>query len=149
MATASDKMVVITDKSKRVETLGAFPLPVEVVQFGFRTTKRLISEMLAGQDVQGRKVTVRMAGDQPLVTDEGHHILDLHLEKIGDPHSLSASLAKIAGVVEDGLFLGVADAVVVGHGNGRLETQFAGRADWQVEDIDLQAEAALLAALAG
>lgn len=149
VATASDRMVVITDKSKRVGTLGAFPLPVEVVQFGFRTTQRLIAEMLSDQDVQGRRVTVRMAGDQPLVTDEGHHILDLHLEKIGDPHSLTASLAKIAGVVEDGLFLGIADAVVVGHGDGRLETQFAGRPDWQVEDIDLQAEAALLAALAG
>lgn len=149
VATASDKMVVITDKSKRVDTLGAFPLPVEVVQFGFRTTRRLITDLLADHEVQSREVTVRMAGDQPLVTDEGHHILDLHLQKIADPARLSAGLATIAGVVEHGLFLGIADAVVVGHGDGRLETQRANSADWQVEQIDLQAEAALLADLAG
>ncbi len=149
VATASDKMVVITDKSKRVAHLGAFPLPVEVVRFGFQTTQRLVERMLIDHDVAQRAVSVRMAGDHPLVTDEGHYILDLHLEKIADPHMLSAGLASIAGVVENGLFLGVADAVVVGHGDGLLETQFADRDAWQTEEIDLEAEAALIAALAG
>lgn len=149
VATASDKMVVITDKSKRVDALGAFPLPVEVVRFGHQTTQRLIERMLDDHNVTGRQVSLRMAGDHPLVTDEGHYILDLHLEKIADPHKLSAGLSSIAGVVENGLFLGIADTVVVGHGSGLLETQFSDRAEWQVENVDMEAEAALIAALVG
>jgi len=77
VATASDQMVVIADAAKSVETLGNFPLPIEVVPFGWQTTKTLVEETLIGMDVLGRKVTLRMNGEAPFYTDEGNHILDL------------------------------------------------------------------------
>ena len=123
VATASDQMIVITDASKRVETLGAFPLPVEVIPFGIKATKSLVEETLDSMDVLGREVTVRMKGDAPFVTDEGNHILDLHLKRIGNPRQLSLVLNQIPGVVENGLFIDICDAVVVGYGDGRVEIQ--------------------------
>lgn len=123
VATASDRMVVIADISKQVETLGAFPLPVEVVPFGWQTTKTLIEEALIGLDVLGRSTTLRMNGDVPFVTDEGHHIVDLHLNRIGQPRQLSLVLNQIPGVVENGLFIDICDAVVIGYGDGRVEVR--------------------------
>ncbi|MGG7645706.1 ribose-5-phosphate isomerase RpiA [Rhodovulum sp. YNF3179] len=121
VAAASDRMVVITDTSKEVETLGAFPLPVEVIPFGWETTRALIEETLGTVDVDGRDVVLRMAGDAPFVTDEGNRILDLHLKRIGDPRQLSLALNQIPGVVENGLFIDICDAVVIGHGDGMVE----------------------------
>lgn len=121
VATASDRMVVIADVTKQVEQLGAFPLPVEVVPFGWQTTKALIEEMLAGLDVMGQTGTLRMNGDAPYVTDEGNHIIDLHLQRIGNPRQLSLVLNQIPGVVENGLFIDICDVVVLGHGDGRVE----------------------------
>ena len=118
VATASDRMVVITDDSKLVATLGAFPLPVEVIPMGWKSTRAIIEEMLEQIDVSGREVTPRMDGAVPYRTDEGNHILDLHLERIGDPHRLSPLLNQVAGVVENGLFLGIADQVMVGYESG-------------------------------
>lgn len=120
VATASDRMVVIADASKKVDTLGAFPLPVEVIPFGMRTTQALIEETLVGMDVLGRDVVLRQAGDAPFVTDEGNHIFDLHLKRIGNPRQLSLMLNQIPGVVENGLFLDICDTVVVGYGDGRV-----------------------------
>ena len=121
VATASDRMVVIADAAKEVETLGAFPLPVEVVRFGWRTTMALIGELLVGLDVMGRETALRMHGDAPLVTDEGHHIIDLYLGRIGNPRQLALVLNQIPGVVETGLFIDICDAVVIGHADGRVE----------------------------
>lgn len=121
LATASERMVVIADASKRVETLGAFPLPIEVIPFGWQTTKALIEETLIGMDVLGRTTSLRMNGDAPFHTDEGNHILDLHLNRIGDPRHLSMIINQIPGVVENGLFLDICDAIVVGYGDGRVE----------------------------
>lgn len=118
VAAASDRMVVIADATKEVETLGAFPLPVEVLKFGWKATERLILEALAGLDVGGRVISLRMAGDQPFVTDEGNYILDLHLKRIGNAHETSLLLNQIPGVVENGLFLDMADAVIIGHPDG-------------------------------
>ena len=123
VATASDRMIVIADASKKVDTLGAFPLPVEVVPFGFRTTQALIEEMLIGMDVLGRTVTQRMAGDAPFVSDEGNFILDLHLKRIGEPRRLSLMLNQIPGVVENGLFIDTCDMVIVGHADGRVSVR--------------------------
>lgn len=123
VATASDRVVVIADAAKRVETLGAFPLPVEVVPFGWQTTKALVEEALIGLDVLGRTTTLRMNGDMPYVTDEGHHILDLHLNRIGAPRQLSLVLNQIPGVVENGLFLDICDVLVTGMGDGRVEVR--------------------------
>jgi ribose 5-phosphate isomerase A len=121
VATASDQMVVIADPSKHVEHLGAFPLPVEVVPFGWQTTKALIEEMLVSLDVLGQTGSLRMNGEAPYMTDEGNHIIDLHLQSIGNPRQLSMVLNQVPGVVENGLFIDICDVVVIGHGDGRVE----------------------------
>jgi ribose 5-phosphate isomerase A len=129
VATASDQMICITDISKQVETLGAFPLPVEVIPMGWQTTKVLIEEMLIGVDVLGRTTSLRMNGDQPFRTDEGNLILDLHLTRIGNARQLSLVLNQIPGVVENGLFLDICDTVVVGFGDGRVEVRDIAKAE--------------------
>jgi ribose 5-phosphate isomerase A len=121
VATASDRMIVIADAAKEVSALGAFPLPVEVIPFGWQTTKALIEEMLVNVDVLSRQTTLRMNGEAPFVTDEGNFILDLHLGRIGNPRQLSMVLNQIPGVVENGLFIDICDIVVIGHGDGRVE----------------------------
>ncbi|WP_432447974.1 ribose-5-phosphate isomerase RpiA [Aliiroseovarius marinus] len=121
VATASDRMVVIADPSKAVEHLGAFPLPIEVIPFGWQTTKALVEEMLGAMDVLGTDATLRMNGQAAYVTDEGNHIIDLHVKRIGDPRKLSLVLNQIPGVVENGLFIDICDVVVIGHGDGRVE----------------------------
>ena len=121
VATGSDRMVVIADPSKEVQVLGAFPLSVEVVKFGWKTTEGLIAEMLADVDVDSRVITRRMAGDAPYITDEDHYILDLHLGRIGGPKALALMLNTVPGVVETGLFIDIADAVIVGRENGSAD----------------------------
>ena len=123
VATASDQMIVIADAAKSVARLGAFPLPVEVIPFGWQTTKALIEETLVSLDVLGRDVTLRMNGERGFVTDEGNHILDLHLGRIGNPRQLAMVLNQIPGVVENGLFIDICDIVVIGHGDGRVEVR--------------------------
>ncbi|MEX0350179.1 MAG: ribose-5-phosphate isomerase RpiA [Paracoccaceae bacterium] len=121
VATASDQMVVIADVGKEVEALGAFPLPVEVIPFGWQTTQGLIEEMLVSMDVLGRKSSLRMNGSAPFVTDEGNHILDLHLGRIGNARQMALSLNQVPGIVENGLFIDICDIVVIGYGDGRVE----------------------------
>ena len=123
VATASDQMIVIADVGKEVETLGAFPLPIEVIPFGWQTTRALVEEMLISMDVLGRDVTLRMNGDRPFITDEGNHILDLHLNRIGNARQLAMVLNQVPGVVENGLFIDICDIVIVGYGDGRVETR--------------------------
>ena len=125
VATASDRMVVIADASKEVGTLGAFPLPIEVVPFGWQTTKAILEESLISLDVLGREVAIRLNQDAPFVTDEGNFILDLHLKRIGNPRQFSLVVNQIPGVVENGLFLDICDIVVIGHGDGRVELRDA------------------------
>jgi ribose 5-phosphate isomerase A len=120
VATASDQMIVITDAAKEVTQLGAFPLPVEVVPFGWQTTKALIEETLVSLDVLNRDCTLRMNGARPLITDEANYIIDLHLKRIGNPRQLALVLNQIPGVVENGLFIDICDIVVIGHGDGRV-----------------------------
>ncbi|WP_424971322.1 ribose-5-phosphate isomerase RpiA [Dinoroseobacter sp. S76] len=121
VATASDQMIVITDSSKAVATLGAFPLPVEVIKFGWETTKTLIEETLINIDVAGRETRLRMDGDTPYITDEGNVIVDLDLQRIGNARQLSLVLNQLPGVVENGLFLDICDIVVIGKGDGSVE----------------------------
>ncbi|WP_109311727.1 ribose-5-phosphate isomerase RpiA [Ruegeria sp. AU67] len=121
VATASDQMIVIADAGKEVETLGAFPLPVEVIPFGWQTTRTLIQEALDTMDVLGTSAALRMNGEAPFVTDEGNHILDLHLQRIGNARQLALVLNQVPGVVENGLFIDICDRVVIGHGDGRVE----------------------------
>jgi ribose 5-phosphate isomerase A len=126
VACASDEMVVIADAAKEVETLGAFPLPVETVPFGWRTTQALLEEALVGLDVAGRETTLRMNGEVPYVTDEGNYILDLHCRRIGDARQLTMVLNQIPGVVENGLFVDICDLVIVGHADGTVSERRAG-----------------------
>lgn len=121
VACASERMVVIADASKHVATLGAFPLPIEVVPFGWETTKAIVERMLEDCDVGARRSALRLNRDEPFVTDGGHFILDLHLGRIGDPAALAAMLISIPGVIETGLFIGIADTAVIGHESGETE----------------------------
>ncbi|MEO0653666.1 MAG: ribose-5-phosphate isomerase RpiA [Pseudomonadota bacterium] len=121
VATASDQMIVIADLTKRVDTLGAFPLPVEVVPFGWQTTKALLEETLSSLDVLGDTSNLRMNGDAPYVTDEGNYILDLHLGRIGNARQFGIVINQIPGIVENGLFIDICDVAIVGHGDGRVD----------------------------
>jgi len=136
VATASDQMIVIADAGKEVGALGAFPLPVEVIPFGWQTTKALIEEMLVSIDVLGRSTSLRMNGDRPFVTDEGNHILDLHLGRIGNARQLAMVLNQVPGVVENGLFIDICDVVVVGYGDGRVETRDINQGTVETEKLD-------------
>lgn len=140
VAAASDMMVVVTDASKSVATLGAFPLPVEVVPFGWQTTKSLIEENLIGMDVDGRALSLRRIGDVPFRTDEGNVILDLHLERIGDAPQLAQMLNQIPGVVENGLFLDLCDVVVVGAADGTVEVRDMGTGAVTFEHVEFDRE---------
>ncbi|PJE32041.1 ribose-5-phosphate isomerase [Pseudooceanicola antarcticus] len=135
VATASDRMIVIADAAKEVEALGAFPLPIEVIPFGWQTSQALVEEMLISMDVLGRDTTLRMNGDAPYVTDEGNHILDLHLNRIGNARELALVMNQIPGVVENGLFIDICDTLVIGHGSGRVETRDIN--DGTIEDMRL------------
>ncbi len=123
VATASDQMIVIADAAKEVAALGAFPLPVEVIPFGWQTTKALIEEALVSLEVMGRTAGLRLNGSEPFRTDEGNYILDLDLKRIGSARQLSLVLNQIPGVVENGLFIDICDRVVVGHPDGRVEVR--------------------------
>ncbi len=118
VAAASRRFVVIADATKQVDALGAFDLPVEVVRFGWRTTAGHIARCLEGQQVGGRAWRLRDRGGAPMVTDEGHHILDLALGRIADPGALDRALRAIPGVVETGLFLGMASQAILGEPDG-------------------------------
>ncbi|MDZ4096628.1 MAG: ribose-5-phosphate isomerase RpiA, partial [Paracoccaceae bacterium] len=136
VATASDQMIVIADAAKSVAQLGAFPLPVEVVPFGWQTTKALIEETLVSMDVLNRDCSVRMNGDRHLITDEGNYIIDLHLKRIGNARQLAMVLNQIPGVVENGLFIDICDIVVVGHGDGRVTVRDINNGSVEDEQVE-------------
>jgi ribose 5-phosphate isomerase A len=125
VATASDRMIVIADAAKQVAQLGAFPLPVEIVAFGWQTTKALIEELLVDMEVLNRDCALRMSGDTPLLTDERNYIVDLRLDWIGNPRQMALALNQIPGVVENGLFLDICDTLVIGHPDGRVDVTHA------------------------
>jgi len=113
VAAASDRMIVIADETKWVQTLGRFPLPIEVIPFGLGATRRAIETVFAENGVSGQ-MDVRKAKDgHAFVTDGGHWIVDAHLGQIPDSPRLAAALNSIPGVVEHGLFIGLARAAVL------------------------------------
>jgi ribose 5-phosphate isomerase A len=119
VAAASKTMVVIADRSKQVETLGHFPLPVEVNVFGLGATTRLIEHACAAEGLSGPLVLRRdTAGGAPFRTDGGHLLIDCHLGAIPNPERLAEALVRIPGVVEHGLFIGLASAVIMADGSG-------------------------------
>jgi ribose 5-phosphate isomerase A len=112
VAAASARMIVVVDESKLVPHLGAGgTLPVEIVAFGWQTVLERIAR-------HGLAPTLRSADAEPFVTDGGNYIADCAIEVLSDPAMLDAQLAGIVGVVETGLFLGLASAVIVGRSTG-------------------------------
>ena len=120
VASASDRMIVIADAGKHVAQLGDFPLPVEVIRFGWQSTRDQIAELLEEFDVARREITLRLRDDVPFVTDEGNYILDLELGQIADPRHLALLLNQIPGTVENGLFIDLCDLAIVGHVDGNV-----------------------------
>ena len=117
VASASTRMIVIADESKWVPVLGRFPLPVEVVPFGLGAVRRAV-EAAAAAGCAGPLLLRQGRDGHAFVTDGGHWILDAALERIADPASLADRLDGIAGVVEHGLFIGLAHAAVVAGAGG-------------------------------
>jgi ribose 5-phosphate isomerase A len=118
VAAASARMAVIADESKWVKVLGAFPLPIEVLPFGLGATKRAIEGAVAAAGLDG-KLTLRQAKDgHVFVTDGGHWIVDAALGRIAEPKSLAGRLAAIPGVMEHGLFVGMAETVILAGPHG-------------------------------
>jgi len=121
VAAASREMIVIADESKMVGTLGRFALPVEVVPFGLAATRRAVEAAAAAAGCPGPAMLRRTAEGHVFVTDGGHWILDAALERIGDPKTLAHLLVDIPGVVEHGLFIGLARrAVLAGPSGARV-----------------------------
>lgn len=120
VAAASARMIVITDASKRVARLGRFPLPVEIATFGVEATRRAVAAAIASAGCAGEIVQRAGADGGPFVTDGGHYILDCRLGSIPDAEALARALSAIPGVMEHGLFLGLADLVIVA-GEGGVE----------------------------
>ncbi|WP_439272751.1 ribose-5-phosphate isomerase RpiA [Pseudochrobactrum sp. HB0163] len=117
VAAASDAMIVIADESKIVETLGRFPLPVEVNRFGLAATKLAIEKAVADLGLEA-PLALRKQGDEVFVTDGGHYILDASFGRIPDTEALSDALFAIPGVVEHGLFIGLARAAIIAGKSG-------------------------------
>lgn len=119
VAAASDKMIVIADDSKKVKTLGAFDLPVEVNMFAHGATAAAIADALNATGNQGA-INLR-GGAEPFITDGGHYIYDCVLGAINDPEALAQALLNVPGVVEHGLFLGYATAAILAGTDGLEE----------------------------
>ena len=117
VAAASAKMVVIADELKLVSTLGAFPLPIEVNRFGLAATQLAIERAASNLHLSG-PVTLRMTGTDAFVTDGGHLILDASFGRIPDTRALSDALHAIPGVVEHGIFLGLARVAILAGADG-------------------------------
>jgi ribose 5-phosphate isomerase A len=120
VATASDRMVVIADHTKHVAMLGGAPLPVEAVPFGVASTRNMIEVLATDAGCRG-EVRLRLRDDgQPFATDSGNFIIDCAFGRIDEPEALDEALKMIPGVVENGLFLGLADAAYIAGPDGLI-----------------------------
>ena len=114
VAAASRRLVIFADGSKRVPQLGRFPLPVEVNPFGWQAAAARIEAL-------GPRVTLRGGAERPFVTDNHGYVLDCAFGTIADPAGLEQRLRAITGVMVTGLFVGMAEAVIIASGE-RVET---------------------------
>ena len=118
VASASAKMIVIADESKWVSALGRFPLPIEIVPFGAAATRRAVEAAAAAAGCAG-PAKLRMAQNgHAFVTDGGHWLLDAQLQRIADPQALADRLAAVPGVMEHGLFIGLARTAILAGPDG-------------------------------
>jgi len=122
-AAASARMIVIADADKLVDRLGAYDLPVEIVRFGAAQTARKVEQALVAARTKGCELRLREVPEtgEPYITDEGHYILDCACEDIPEPERLAGMLSALPGVVEHGLFLGMATAALIA-GENRVTT---------------------------
>jgi ribose 5-phosphate isomerase A len=121
VAMASERMIVIADAAKRVGRLGAFPLPVEIVRFGARATLRMIEAATQDIGCDGRILLRKTASGDNFVTDGGNFIVDCSFGPIFEAEALGDVLEMIPGVVEHGLFVGIADmAILAGPGGIKI-----------------------------
>ena len=118
VAAASDRMIVIADDTKWVDALGRFPLPVEVIPFGLAATQRAIAGAFAQSGVSGQMMLRKGRDGHVFVTDGGHWIIDAHLGRIADAPRLAGLLNPIPGVVEHGLFIGLASTAILAGAQG-------------------------------
>jgi ribose 5-phosphate isomerase A len=115
VASATKQLVIVADASKRVPVLGRFPLPVEVIKFAQALLVKKIEAL-------GAKVSLRRdAEGKPFLTDENNHILDCRFEQIPDADGLARQLSDMPGVVEHGLFIGMASVVLIANGSEIVE----------------------------
>ncbi|PSC05737.1 ribose 5-phosphate isomerase A [Alsobacter soli] len=118
VATASRRMIVIADETKRVATLGRFPLPLEVVTFGLGATRLAIENAVAASGCSGALTMRKRPDGASYLTDSGNLILDAALGRIPDPEDLACRLNAIPGLVEHGLFIDLADAAILATASG-------------------------------
>jgi ribose 5-phosphate isomerase A len=118
VAAASARMIVIADESKWVSVLGQFPLPIEISPFGATSISLAVEAALAGAGCRGPIALRKRRDGGPFVTDGGHWLLDAKLNRIPDPPKLAADLAQIPGVMEHGLFVGLAHTAILAGPNG-------------------------------
>jgi ribose 5-phosphate isomerase A len=118
VATSSGRMIVIADRSKQVKTLGAHPLPLEVVRFGLTSTRNMVVALASDAGCEGEVVLRQGTDGKPFVTDSGNFILDCSFGRIEEPEELDQALKMIPGVVENGLFLGIADLAIIAGPDG-------------------------------
>ncbi len=111
-------MIVVADDSKAVGELGRFPLPIEVVDFGLEATRRAIAAVSAESGCRGDLKLRKKADGHVFVTDQGHLILDAHFGRIPDAAVLAKGLAQVPGVVEHGLFIGLATRAILAGSEG-------------------------------
>jgi ribose 5-phosphate isomerase A len=120
VASATRQLVIVADATKRVPVLGRFPLPVEVIKFAQAVVQKKIAAL-------GAEVKLRQATDgKPYLTDENNHILDCHFGQIPDADGLARQLSDMPGVVEHGLFIGMASVVLVANGSEVVELRRQG-----------------------
>ena len=117
VASASDRMVVIADESKLVQRLGAFPLPVEIVAFGWQATLNKVRALANEYGCEG-EISLRGTQADPFITDGGNYILDCAFGAIADPDGLAIALSVLPGVAEHGLFIGIASTAIVAGADG-------------------------------
>jgi ribose 5-phosphate isomerase A len=118
VASASAKMLVIADQSKWVAMLGRFPLPVEIAPFGATATRRAVEAAAAAAGCPGSAPIRKAPNGHAFVTDGGHWLLDAQLQRIPDPQTLAARLSAVPGVMEHGLFIGLAWTAIVADPDG-------------------------------
>jgi len=118
VAAASARMVVIADETKWVATLGRFPLPIEIAPFGATAIHRAVEAASAEAGAPGPAVLRKAQNGHPFVTDGGHWLLDAHCRHIANPRELAARLCTVPGVMEHGLFIGLAQTVILAGPDG-------------------------------